>query len=292
MDHLDAKIDFGAVGDGVSDDTIPIQSMINDARGIPIYIPPGNYRTTKPITPNPNGTDIYGASDNGRFTTILKPENCRAIDLDGMHHTSIKNLVIWPTGNLPPDAYIYYRNTYSIKLDNIRIHLASGQFPCTDAAILVDTSNNNAVLNNIIVRSDGSYYPSALRFMPTCGTLNLSNPDIETCGTGIVWEGGTISISNPYSERMGASFLKSIVDPGTAQASLCIHGGIVTANASGIPLQLYKSVKNLTMHGVTITAPQSSYEAYLYSGATWINSSLHGCLFNLNKWNFFPTAYN
>lgn len=46
-DFLSVK-DFGAKGDGVTDDTPAIQAAINT--GKPLYWPPGSYRTTAPIT--------------------------------------------------------------------------------------------------------------------------------------------------------------------------------------------------------------------------------------------------
>lgn len=44
--------DFGAVGDGVRDDTVAIQAAINSARGKKIYLPKGTYKTTATLTIN------------------------------------------------------------------------------------------------------------------------------------------------------------------------------------------------------------------------------------------------
>jgi hypothetical protein len=48
--------DFGAVGDGTTDDTTSIQSAIDAANGQTIYLPPGTYRITAPLLIG----DIYG----------------------------------------------------------------------------------------------------------------------------------------------------------------------------------------------------------------------------------------
>ena len=57
---------FGAVGDGVTDDTSAIQAAINS--GSPVYIPQGTYKTTSTITlPNQN-TVIRGA---GMFLSTI-----------------------------------------------------------------------------------------------------------------------------------------------------------------------------------------------------------------------------
>lgn len=50
--------DFGAVGDGVADDTAEIQAAIDT--GAPVYFPPGNYKTTAGLTVTGNYQFLYG----------------------------------------------------------------------------------------------------------------------------------------------------------------------------------------------------------------------------------------
>ena len=45
--------DFGAVGDGVADDTAAIQATINAANGKPILSPGGTYKITSTLTWSP-----------------------------------------------------------------------------------------------------------------------------------------------------------------------------------------------------------------------------------------------
>jgi len=63
--------DFGAVGDGVADDTAAIQAAINTSKQY-IYIPQGNYRTTATINLSAVGKYIFGA---GNQTTIISAEH-------------------------------------------------------------------------------------------------------------------------------------------------------------------------------------------------------------------------
>ncbi|MGK3945493.1 glycosyl hydrolase family 28-related protein, partial [Streptomyces caeruleatus] len=61
--------DFGAVGDGVADDTAAIQAAITAAQGQPIYVPKGTYVITSTLTQTAPvtwgvfspGLKIYGA---------------------------------------------------------------------------------------------------------------------------------------------------------------------------------------------------------------------------------------
>jgi hypothetical protein len=59
--------DFGAVGDGVADDTAAIQAAVNT--GKTVYLPSGTYRTTSTINITGTGTGIYG--DGPKATKIL-----------------------------------------------------------------------------------------------------------------------------------------------------------------------------------------------------------------------------
>ncbi len=58
-------LDFGAVGDGVSDDTAALQAAINAAAGkAPLFLPGGTYRVTAPLDARGAALKMYGAGTN------------------------------------------------------------------------------------------------------------------------------------------------------------------------------------------------------------------------------------
>lgn len=59
-DRYDVKLDFGARGDGLADDTVPLQQGIDAARdaGTAVFIPRGTYRTTAPLQMGNGGYGI------------------------------------------------------------------------------------------------------------------------------------------------------------------------------------------------------------------------------------------
>jgi hypothetical protein len=67
--------DFGAVGDGVTDDSVAIQAAIDSiepggsAKRGTVYFPPGNYRTTQMLTIN--GTSVGLKGDSGELCTTI-----------------------------------------------------------------------------------------------------------------------------------------------------------------------------------------------------------------------------
>ena len=84
---VDAKLkdtvsvkDFGAVGDGVTDDTVAIQAAIDSYNAAnlktSVYVPPGKYRITSTLFVNRNHTIIFGAgvASNFYFDPTTSPD--------------------------------------------------------------------------------------------------------------------------------------------------------------------------------------------------------------------------
>lgn len=55
--------DFGAVGNGVADDTVAIQAAIDYANGKAVFFPNGIYKITTAIQAAPNGINVFGDRD-------------------------------------------------------------------------------------------------------------------------------------------------------------------------------------------------------------------------------------
>jgi hypothetical protein len=58
-------LDFGAVGDGTTDDTTAIQNALNTKKNV--YLPPGRYLVTSGLAMTSNGQRMYGESGFGPF---------------------------------------------------------------------------------------------------------------------------------------------------------------------------------------------------------------------------------
>lgn len=101
--------DFGAKGDGITDDTIAIQNAINSNKSI-IYVPSGTYLTTSPLLV-PNGKTIIG--DNPK-TTIIKNVSSNVFELTGNTNLSGDNVIIESLQILG-----YNRQNIAINLENL-----------------------------------------------------------------------------------------------------------------------------------------------------------------------------
>lgn len=112
--------DFGAVGDGVADDTAAIQAAVNASQDV--YFPPGTYKTTSTITVSTDNTRLHGQTKGGAALITsandiemfkvtgdyvlfegLKLENTsshtkRHIQSYSTEHMMVKECSVWGTG--------------------------------------------------------------------------------------------------------------------------------------------------------------------------------------------------
>src|SRR6516162_10471552 len=123
---VDNVRDFGAVGNGVIDDTNAIQNAANDAanRHIGVFFPPGTYLHANAITFN--GVPVTGSGTASQL--VSNNQNNCAVILTGFN-VSIQNMVI-STQGLTGSTSLTTPNT---------------------ATLLVQTATSFTVANNTIV---------------------------------------------------------------------------------------------------------------------------------------------
>lgn len=85
---LNLKTDFDAVGDGVADDTVPINKWL--AVGGRLYAPPGIYKYTSALTPASN-SEIFGGGDSTLFQGAA---NCKGFSLVGLSNVYVHDIKI------------------------------------------------------------------------------------------------------------------------------------------------------------------------------------------------------
>lgn len=253
---------------------------------------PGAYLLAAPLR-IPSRLKLRGADPGGGFVCALRPQGCRALEFIDCHHAAVSNLMIWATGDVSPDTYLYFDRTYSHVVRDVRVHLSAMTPPCTEAAITLDAAsgkNNNLIFDNVIVRSDGLSYPAGYWFKPGCGTATLTAPNVETSNIGFYWQGGRITLSNPYMERIGRALVRADLESIDEPVHFSCHGGTMISAHSGFAFQFYRAVRNLTFHGTFIDTKLSQWTGYWYTPDRGVNVRFYGCAMDVEKWNAQPVC--
>jgi len=130
--------DFGAVGDGTTDDTTAIQSALDDGRG-PIYFPAGIYIITSTLT-MPDRCKIFGAggywSNNSTRNTVIK------WGLTGTDNPTMIQAAAYPFDNVT----VGYRSNLLIKDISIEGNGYAG------TGLFIRNAVNESVFSNINIR--------------------------------------------------------------------------------------------------------------------------------------------
>lgn len=115
-------LDFGAVGDGVTDDTAALQAAIN--ANVPLFIPPGTYKYTALTGLSRNNLKIYGAGS--AVTTLYYTGSAEAIKIDGngafIHELDVQGFSI--KGNANTTSLLYLRDVARSIFKDINVYEA------------------------------------------------------------------------------------------------------------------------------------------------------------------------
>jgi len=176
-------IDYGVVGDGVTDDTAAIQAAIDDSAGKILFFPKGSYAITQ-LTVTANGTTLMGeAMLNG--TTFI-PLNTTGNDVvfSGCQHSQIQNVNFRPTVKKTSGYCVYFTsNAYKCKAVNVRVDYAYNGF-----AIYNGTENEIIDCQcRYMLGVDGIYFGGSTgSYRAVISNFNADNPYIGPANTSQV----------------------------------------------------------------------------------------------------------
>lgn len=201
--------DFGAKGDGVTDDTAAIQAAINSIptnqeTSYGIYFPAGNYLTTSNLNVSSRLIIFYG---DGPLASVIRPQstvsNALSIDCTGLpvKISCVYQLGIREYGSAPSTTLIKVSNTTDVFLDNLYLQ-------CSGRLIDHGPGNNFAMWNQIRGEAYGGL--EAIRFRGGGGSVsNCFIRKYDTAGSSgptFWWQGSPLSSSlNVTNSSFGGS---------------------------------------------------------------------------------------
>ena len=168
---------YGAVGDGVTDDTAAIQRALSDARpsatedynGLPkaLYFPPGTYLVSNTLQWNGCCVTLQGS---GSSSSIIRLEP----NASGFNSSSTpKPLILTPKGN----------ESFRQSVWDIGLTIGSGN---SGATALSYVSNNVGSIHNVLIKSeDGNGHAGIDLTRQWAGPLMIRNTEVQGFEVGI-----------------------------------------------------------------------------------------------------------
>ena len=280
--------DFGAVGDGVADDTLAIQAAL-DAQGS-IYIPDGIYKIASTLFIKSNTQVVFGQKAffkaGANNVTFFKSTSTVPAYYSQIHNAQLDGNGF--TGVVGFDMYNFRLNAglFTPSMTNM-LHGIIFRYGCFDTVIDNPTTYNNVSL--------------PVRIMDNSGGVRISNPNFDGTGLPLV---GTIAIDIQVGATIGANigcrvdggyvqgFETGVIDRGVGTEingtyfELCSSSDIVANGASNsvyMATQHWASTGNSAIQGIssdaiTIISPAMASGSRVV-GLLNFNSSNTNCMF-------------
>ena len=221
--------DFGAVGDGVTDDTAAFNLVI--ATGKSIYVPSGNYLISSALTTLQGGQSLYGATAyssilyvagsgydvvtlQGKFSTVTRIGFLAVGSVNrtsGSYVTITSSSILASTNNEVVDFYMAHGATgiYVTGPNTVNTYIDNGYILAATVAIgigiLIDGGANAEITNVLIDGGTGSTaYPMAAQplaaiSIPNHGGAFLTSVSTARMGTGLLLAPTTGQVSGLHS---------------------------------------------------------------------------------------------
>lgn len=253
--------DFGAVGDGVTDDTAAIQAAIDSGAGKTILFPEGNtYLISSPLTLYSNSTYMGGAK--------IKQKNSANISGSLFSGTSLNNILI-----------------DGLELDANQSNNAAAQ----TYGIILELGNNNTIRNCYIHDTT----QSGIQLESESGSKIVSNHIID-CGINLGTDNHGIMVISTTSTPLSNILISgNIVDnayrkgitvynasPGVVSSVVISNNVVSNCNTGGIYVSNPSAAVNGFITGVCITGNNCSnnYVNILISTASGCTVSGNTCI--------------
>ena len=280
--------DYGATGDGVTDDTAAIQAAIDAseaAGGGIVYFPPGDYRTTSVLTVDNVGVTLMGA---GRQATIITPDagTYDVIEFDGetpgvtLTGGAIRDMKI-DAANMTGGAVVKIdkaarfvadrlvitspyngldiRTVNVCTFNSVWINGATGSYLCKWHG---DDTHRSDVLqiSDCSWSGSGSKTPVGILWDGNCHTLRIHGLGLINCLRGIVTQ-KTAGSTNPaflYGHDVEIDFPANEAIDYNVGSDLSIHGIYAHGSDNEHGIAIANGVTRCTFSGGKVTSHEKA----------------------------------
>ena len=260
--------DFGAVGDGVTDDTVAIQAALDAHNSV--YIPSGNYKITQVLRIQSNGS-FFG---DGFSSAIYNATDFRSISNElGASNIYIGNLKVY--GNASPTTVgagrggIVIDDASNVVINNVYVTDVN-----TGGIVIADCTN--ATLSNFIVEntSEHGVYVSLATNVSIANGVIVSAGQISTPQQG---SGFKVASSNYITAT-------NIIIRNPSEYGLAIDGSVASPSAHLFFSDIYAESTDGSHYGLYVV---STVDDIRFSNCKFVGVS--GVLINSNIPPSIPT---
>ena len=233
--------DFGAVGDGIADDTAAIQAAIDAAEGRPVYVPAGTYVVQSTITMTSYGTSTFRQGSqligDGIGKTIFDNQvssgpmlNLISSGTAGSHFSmgaKLSGFNVIRTTTETDQTAIKIITSYMVRLEQIHINGMTGK-GIHIPTILGDNDGSNMVtLNQVRIENCSGWgvYAVGDSGKNELSFVKMNQVFIQACGTndgltiptsgGMAWKGQVLTM-----EQCGFTLCENVAFYVVGQAGL------------------------------------------------------------------------
>jgi len=271
MQDLVSVKDFGAVGDGIADDTAAIQAGINLAcqYGGNVYLPSGTYKISAALVFTMNSSLVDPvkrpsmSGDGTAATTIFQTANANGIEVIGYDpqpagYCTFQDFTL----------YGYQKNKLGFALKDIAFVTINNVYLAGWSTGLYGANVLSSTFNDLVIRfNDGGFYfepNAAFGFVSEPNAINMTNCTVgnndsyggKVIGAGAFnYTGGSIEANGFGTDLSSGKWGLAIVDAGgkLAQQAACafnISGVYFEANGGQAQFQVQQTVSRPGVTGV------------------------------------------
>lgn len=271
MQDLVSVKDFGAKGDGTTDDTASIQAAINLActYGGNVYLPAGTYKISAALVFSMNSSLVDPvkrpsmSGDGMAATTIYQTANANGIEIVG-YDPQPAGYCLFQDFTL----YGYQKNKLGMALKDIAFVTINNVYLAGWSTGLYGVNVLSSTFNDLVIRfNDGGFYfepNAAFGFVSEPNAITMSNCTVgnndsyggKVIGAGTFnYTGGSIEANGFGTDLSSAKWGLAIVDAGgkLAQQAACafnISGVYFEANGGQAQFQVQQTVSRPGITGV------------------------------------------
>lgn len=269
--------DFGAKGDGVTDDTAAIQTAVDAVSNI--FIPAGDYKITAPITLRSNVAVVGG----GRDVTNIKPATSGTAAFTGVNCTEVEITglsIVYPSSGTVGGVGVEIKTGFYWFLEDISIHNAY-------IGVSIQDTSNSTKASEILVRNATA---CGIKVIDSANLLlnnsMVINDDTSRCALGCVRlenyaEGCNFFTLHTYQGAYPLITEAAVNGLGTRPAYNKFHGCYFDAAANPVLIQKAAELdftdcwfSNRPSHGAYV----ADSTGIKFNGGGAINCGSHGVL--------------